>query len=94
MVVLISALIFCIVMQAREDIKAAGIQAQNIIAKHMVDLDDYESTVTRHIDCEAGTVIWVANSKTYGHAIGIAVIPIRDTLLLFKEVCDGTNKAK
>jgi hypothetical protein len=54
-------------------------------------LANEEIVITREIDCEAGMVLYIANSKTYNYAITMAAIPIRDTLLLYKEVCSGTN---
>ena len=88
--VVIIGLVTCVVLQAHAAKKTVEILDGTIIAKHVIELDDDESTVTRHVDCKAGTVIWVANSKTYGHAVGVAVLPIRNTLLLMKEVCGGT----
>ncbi len=92
LVTTVFALITCVALQAHATKKM--VEKANIVAKHMVDLDDDESTVVRHLDCEAGVIIWVANSKTYGHAVGVAVLPIKDTLLLMREVCSGTSPDK
>ena len=51
------------------------------ISDFYVDLKDDESIVTRIIDQQAGVVIWIVNSKTYGHAVGIAILPIEQTRL-------------
>lgn len=92
LVTTVFALITCVALQAHAAKKM--VEQANIVAKHSIDLNDDESVVTRHIDCEAGVVIWITNSKTYGHAVAEAVLPIKDTLLLYSEVCNGTDKAK
>jgi len=46
-----------------------------------ISLHDGETTISRVIDEEAGVVIWVANSKTFGLAVALAILPIAQTRL-------------
>ena len=64
------------------------------IAVFRPDMEKKETTVTRIIDCEAGVICYGFNSHTYGYAVGGACVPIKDTLLLIREECDGTDKAE
>jgi hypothetical protein len=45
------------------------------------DLKDGETVITRIIDYQSRTVLWVANSKTFGHAVAIAILPMDQTVL-------------
>jgi selenocysteine lyase/cysteine desulfurase len=51
------------------------------IADFNIDLNDGETIVTRVVDYKAGVVIWVANSKTFGLAVALAILPIEQTRL-------------
>lgn len=63
-----------------------------LIAWFYPEMNKKATLITRTIDCEAGIVIYTANSHTYGYAVATSAVPIKDTLLLVREVCDGTDK--
>jgi hypothetical protein len=62
-----------------------------IVAWFYPEMHKKATLITRTIDCEAGVVVYTANSHTYGFAVATSVVPVRDTLLLMKEVCDGAD---
>jgi len=64
-----------------------------LIAWFYPEMNKKATAITRNIDCEAGVVIYTANSHTYGFAVATSTVPIKDTLLLMKEVCSGTDQS-
>ena len=65
-----------------------------IVAWFYPEMNKKATLITRTIDCEAGMVNYTANSHTYGYAVAISSVPIKDTLLIYKEVCSGTQTNK
>lgn len=79
---------------AAEKEVVASIGHGKIVAWFYPEMNKKATLITRTIDCEAGVVVYTANSHTYGYAVATSVIPIKDTILLIREVCNGTNQNK
>ncbi len=95
LVTTVFALITCVALQAHAAKKmATSLGHGKIVAWFYPEMNKKATLITRTVDCEAGVVVYTANSHTYGYAVATSVIPIKDTLLLYREVCSGTDKNK